>query len=443
LSDTVEPSTQYAKHGDRRIAYQVWGEGPRELVIVPGFVSHLEVAREHRPYERYMQRLASFARVVVFDKAGSGLSDPLVGSETFEQRVDDIGAVMDAAGCERAAVMGMSEGASMTILFSAMHPERVDAAILYGTIVRSKAAEDFPWAVEDEAWQVGFEGIQEAWGEGATLFSQARGMMEDEGFRAWWSRFERMAASPSTALAALRLDAEIDIREFLPSVRVPTLVLHRQDDFWPVDQARYAAERIPDAKLVVLEGDSHWPWIGDTDAVTGEIEEFLTGARHAPEPDRILATVLFTDIVDSTGHAAKLGDRRWRSLLEDHESLVRRQLERFQGREVKTTGDGFLATFDGPARAVRCARAIAEEVRPLGIEVRAGLHAGECELRDSDVGGIAVHIGARVSAAAGAGEVLVSSTVKDLVAGSGIEFEERGECELKGVPGTWRLYAAA
>jgi pimeloyl-ACP methyl ester carboxylesterase len=437
----MTPKTQYARSGDSSVAYQVVGDGPRDLVMVPGFVSHLEVAWEHRPYERFMHRLASFARVIVLDKRGCGLSDPLVGSPTLEQRDDDLRAVMDAAGSERAALFGMSEGAAMAALFAATYPARVDALVLYGMFARGTASDDYPWGLAEEIWADGLDWTAQGWGEGISLVTLAPSKLEDDSFRAWFARFERMSASPRVAIDALRLDMRIDVRDALPVIGAPTLLIHRSGDFWPIDGARYACERIPGARLVELPGENHWPWVDDSEAVADEVEEFLTGARQTPEPDRILATVLFTDIVGSTSMAAELGDRRWRELLERHEVVVRTQLERFRGRALKSLGDGFLASFDGPARAIRCARAIIEAMAPLGIEIRAGLHTGECEVMNGDMGGIAVHTGARVSAKAGAGEVLVSSTVKDLVAGSGIEFADRGSHALKGLPGDWRLFA--
>jgi class 3 adenylate cyclase/alpha-beta hydrolase superfamily lysophospholipase len=442
MADWTPPKTKYAHSGDAGIAYQAFGEGERDLVVVPGFVSHVEVAWEHHAYERFMRRLGSFARVVVFDKRGAGLSDPLEGAETLEQRIDDITTVMDAVESRGATLFGISEGAAMAALFAAMHPDRVESLVLYGMFPRGSASEDWPHGMPDETWEVGLQGMHEAWGEGVSAFLLAPVMaQEDPAFLDWWGHFERMSSSPRNVIRTLELDRRIDIRGALPTVQAPTLVLHREGDAWPIAGAEYVAETIPGAKLVRLSGENHWPWVDDTDAVADEIESFLTGGRTAGEPDRVLATVLFTDIVDSTAKAAELGDKRWRWLLDEHEAVVRRQLDRFGGREVKTTGDGFLATFDGPARAVRCARAIADAVLPLGIDVRAGLHSGECELRNGDIGGIAVHIGARVSARATAGEVLVSGTVRDLVIGSGIEFEDRGEQELKGVPGSWRLFS--
>ena len=441
-SNEMEPETRYALSGDVRVAYQVVGDGPRDLVLVPGFVSHLELAWEHPPYERFMRRLAEIARVIVFDKRGSGLSDPVGAAATIEERIDDIRAVMDAAGSERADVFGWSEGGSMAAVFGASFPERVSALVLYGSFARGVQAEDHPWAVTREAAELFVqEDEEETWGQGLSLLVTAPSRFDDEALVRWWGRFERQSMSPTMARAVIRLDFDLDIREILPSVRVPTLVIHRTGDVIPVEGARWLAEQIPGARYVELPGDDHWPWITDPDEIVEEVEEFLTGERHEREPDRVLATVLFTDIVGSTERAAALGDRRWRDLLEQHDRLVRRELDRHRGREVKMTGDGVLATFDGPARAITCARAICEQVRPLGIEVRGGLHTGECELRDGDVGGLAVHIGARVAGIAGAGEVVVSGTVKDLVVGSDIPFTERGTHTLKGAPGEWRLYA--
>lgn len=438
----MEPETRYARAGDVRVAYQIVGEGRRDLVLVPGFVSHLELVWEYPPYERFMRRLASFARVIVFDKRGSGLSDPVGAAATVEERIDDIRAVMDAAGSESADVFGWSEGALMAAVFAAGFPERVSALVLYGSFARGTPAEGYPWASPPEAWELALqEDEEEFWGQGVSLLMVAPSAFEDEALVRWWARFERQSMSPTMARAALRLCMELDIRDVLPTIRVPTLVVHRTDDVLPVEGARWLAEQIQDARFVELPGDDHWPWISEPDEIVDEVDEFLTGERHESEPDRVLATVLFTDIVGSTERAAALGDRRWRDLLDQHDRLVRRELERHRGRAVKTTGDGVLATFDGPARAINCARAICERVRPLGIEARAGVHTGECELRNGDVGGIAVHIGARVADMAGPGEVVVSGTVKDLVVGSGLAFSERGTHSLKGAPGEWPLYA--
>lgn len=438
-----QPATRYAQGEEGRIAFQVVGEGSRDLVVVPPFVSHVELAWEHPPYERFMKRLASFARVVVFDKRGTGLSDPLDRQATFEQRMDDIRVVMDAAGSEGAALLGISEGSAMAALFAASHPTRAEALVLYGAFARSLPdPPKYPYAVEGDAWRELIDGVGEAWGEGVALAILAPSQLANEPFLRWFGRFERHSSGPGQALAALELDMQIDIRAVLPVIQAPTLVVHRTHDALPIGGAKYLADHVADARFVELPGEDHWPWIGDSDAVVDEVEEFLTGERHVPEPDRMLATVLFTDIVGSTERAAALGDRAWRDLLEGHDRVTRRQIERWRGREVKSVGDGFLAVFDGPARGIQCAQAIADEVRALGIELRAGLHTGECELMGDDVGGIAVHIGARVAAHASAGEVLVSSTVKDLVVGSGIAFDERGAHVLKGAPGEWRLYAA-
>jgi class 3 adenylate cyclase len=349
-------------------------------------------------------------------------------------------AVMDAVGCDDAALFGFSEGGLMSVLFAATYPERTNALVLYGTFAKRIWSPDYPWAPTPEARQREIEELERNWADRMDLDQLAPS--EDDAFKHRLATYFRRSASPGAAVALLRMNTQIDVRDVLPSIQAPTLVLHRTDDRdVKVEEGRWIAARVPGAKYVELPGDGHTLWAGDTDAIIDEIEEFLTGVRRGPEPDRVLATVLFTDIVGSTEHATDLGDRRWLELLERHHALVRRQLERFQGREVDTAGDGFLATFDGPARAIRCAGAIAGAVRELGIEIRAGLHTGECELVGEKVAGVAVHTGARVAAQAGPGEVLVSSTVKDLVAGSGIEFEDRGVHELKGVPGEWRLYA--
>ena len=436
----VEPDTRYALCGDVRVAYQVLGGGPRDLVLAPGLVSNLELAWERPSYERFMRRLAAFARVIVFDKRGSGLSDPVDEAATLEERMDDIRAVMDAAGCVRADVFGTSEGAAMAALFAASHPDRVSALVLFASFARFMQAVGYPWGFSREAWESAMqEGEQEMWGQGLSLLTPSR--LEDEALVRWWGRFERQSMSPRMARSALRLLGEFDIREILPTIHVPTLVIHRSDDVLPVDGARWFAAQIPGARFVELAGDDHWPWISDPDEIVDEVEQFLTGERPVCELDRVLATVLFTDIVSSTERAASLGDRRWRDLLDQHDRLVRREVDRHRGQAVKSTGDGVLATFDGPARGINCARAICDQIRPLGIAVRAGLHTGECELRNGDVGGIAVHIGARVASMAAAGEVLVSSTVKDLVVGSGLSFSDRGLHSLRGAPGEWRIYA--
>ncbi len=442
---TERPETRYARSGDYSIAYQVVGEGDLDLVYVPGLASHVEVFWEEPAYSRFLHRLASFSRLILMDRLGTGLSDRLPPNQaaTFEQRMDDIRAVMDAVGSDRAALLGWSEGAALCATFAATYPQRSTALVMYGGMPRLVRADDYPWGLPPDFIEEWIANVPFAWGQDEELIRLWAPSVADLAEpRRWFARFGRLAASPGAASALFTMVRDLDIREVLPAIRVPTLLVHRTDDtLMRVEHSRYMAERIPDAKLVELPGVDHLWWFGDQDAIVDEVEEFLTGARSAPETDRVLATVMFTDIVASTERAAELGDRRWRELLATHEAVVRRELERHRGREVKMMGDGFLATFDGPARAIGCARAIADGVRPLGIEVRAGLHTGECEVMNGDVGGIAVHTGARVSAEAGPGEVLVSSTVKDLVAGSGIEFEDRGTHELKGVPGEWRLYA--
>jgi pimeloyl-ACP methyl ester carboxylesterase len=439
----VEPQIAYAQSRGLSVAYSVTGDAPLDLVVVPGFVSHIEAAFEQPAIAHVIRRLASFARVITFDKPGTGLSDPVAGAPTLEERMEDLTAVLDAAGSECAALFGVSEGAPMSALFAATHPDRTRALVMYGSYARGLAADDYPWAPAPEQVEAGLELIGSEWGSGALLEIYAPSKLGDQDFVRWWGRYQRLAASPAMAKAVVRLAADVDIRDILEAIAVPTLVLHRTGDpLWPVEGARFMAERIPGAQLVELEGYDHFPFVGDVEALCGETESFLTGTRQAPAPDRQLLTVLFTDIVGSTARASELGDRSWRGLLEAHDELVRDRIARFRGREVKATGDGFLATFDGPARGVECARAIVAGVRALGIEVRAGVHTGEVEIRGDDIGGMAVHIGARIGAAAGAGEVLVSSTVKDLVVGSGIEFEPRGARELRGVPGEWALFAA-
>jgi pimeloyl-ACP methyl ester carboxylesterase/class 3 adenylate cyclase len=437
------PQTRYAKSGDVHLAYQVVGEGPRDLVLVPGWVSHLEYEWEEPYFARFLRRLASFSRLILLDRRGTGLSDRVSALPSLEQRMDDVRAVMDAAGSERAAILGISEGGPMAMVFAATYPDRVSALVLCATFARLTQGPDYPIGVPRQIFEAFIERMRESWGRGATVDGFAPSLAADERFRQTWGRMERFAVSPAGFEALMRIVGETDARDILSVIRVPTLVVHRsRDRIVRVEQARYMAERIAGAKYVELPGDDHFPWAGD-DAVLDEIEEFLTGSRHAVESDRVLATVLFSDIVGSTEHAARIGDRRWRELLEGYLALVRRELVRFRGREIDTAGDGVLASFDGPARAIRCACAIRAGVPPLGIEVRMGLHTGECTVIGYKVGGIAVHIGARIADAAKAGEVLVSATVKDLVAGSGIAFEPRGVRALKGVPGEWALYAVS
>jgi class 3 adenylate cyclase len=438
------PQTRYAKTGDVHVAYQVVGAGGIDLVYVPGWISHLEYAWEEPSYARFLNRLTSFTRLIMFDKRGTGMSDRDAGLPTLEERMDDVRAVMDAVGSERAAIFGTSEGGNMSVLFAATYPERTIALVTFGIFAKRIWSDDYPWAPTPEEREAWYAKLEREWGGPTELETLAPTKVSDQRFAAWWGSYLRMGASPQAALTLARTNTQIDIRDVLPTIRVPTLVLHRTEDRdVSVEEGRYIAGRIPEARLVELPGQDHLMFAGDQDALLDEIEEFLTGVRRGPDPDRVLATVLFTDIVGSTARAAEVGDRGWHDLLERHHAVVRRALGRFRGREVDTAGDGFLATFDGPARAIQCARAIMEGVGELGLEVRAGLHTGECERAGDRVRGIAVHIGARVASLARPGEVLVSSTVKDLVAGSGIRFEERGERELKGVPGRWRLFAAS
>jgi len=441
---STPPPTQYAQSGDLSIAYQEIGEGPIDLVLVLGFATHLELQWEM--VGAFCERLASFARVLVFDKRGTGLSDPVTEVPILEERAEDVRAVMDAAGSERAALFGVSEGGPMSVLFAATHPERISSLVLCGAMARTTEAPDYPWAAPADALrEATAEFIAPVWGrdpEGIMELFAPSTPRTPHALEAL-ARLERYGASPAVSQQIFEMFLDIDVRDVLPTIGVPTLVLHRRGDRvvnWRA--GRDLADRIPGARYVELEGIDHLPWAGDTDELIGEVEEFLTGARSVPEPERVLATVMFTDIVGSTERASGLGDARWRELLAAEGEAVRRELERFRGRDVKSLGDGHLATFDGPARAIRCARSILDAVEPIGLELRIGLHSGEVEVIGDDVGGIAVHIAARVGALAAPSEVLVSSTVKDLVAGSGIQFEDRGAHELKGVESEWRLFAA-
>jgi pimeloyl-ACP methyl ester carboxylesterase len=437
------PETKYARSGDVHIAYQAFGEGELDIVLVPGFVTHVELIWESEPSASFLEALGSFARVINLDRRGSGLSDPVADAPTLEERMDDVRAVMDAARSERAVLMGISEGVPMSLLFAATYPERVEALVCYGGMARSTYADDYPFATPvDALTESGFDLILPYWGQGAVIEVSSPSQADDPEARAFAARMERASASPGMLAALARMFIEIDVRDVVPTVQVPTLVVHRRyDRLVNVRHGRWLAEHLPNAKLVELPGGDHLPWGEGADELIDEVQAFLTGTHYAPEPDRVLATVLFTDIVDSTGSAARLGDQRWREVLEGHRRGVRDALARNGGREVKTLGDGFLVSFDGPARGIRCAREIVDASGELGIQVRAGLHTGECEVMGDDLGGIAVHIAARVSALAEPSEVLVSRTVKDLVAGSGIEFADRGAHELKGIPDAWDLHA--
>jgi pimeloyl-ACP methyl ester carboxylesterase len=435
----VRPQTHYTKTGDINIAYQIVGHGPIDLVLVPGFVSHLDLDWDDPAHARFLERLASFSRLIRFDKRGTGLSDRPGGLPDLETRMGDVRSVMQAAESEGAVLFGYSEGGHMSVLFAATYPELTSALVLYGTYAkRQDPDKEYPWAPTRAVRKSYAKQIEEDWGWEADMRRMCPSA--DEVMARWWATRARAAASPGAARDLILMNSLIDIREILPTIQAPTLVLHRTGDLdSKVDEGRYIAARIPGARFVELSGDDHVPWI-DPDQVVDEIEEFLTGVRPPPEVDRVLATVLFTDIVGSTEQVATLGDRRWRDLLTAHHAAVRRELDRFQGHEVDTAGDGFLATFDGPARAIRCARSVVTGAGQLALEVRAGVHTGECEIVGQKVAGIA-HVGARVAAAAGPGEVLVSGTVKDLVAGSGLEFEDRGEHKLKGIAEPKRLFA--
>lgn len=433
----LTPETRYAQSGDVHIAYQVIGEGPIDLVLANGLSTHVEVMWE------LPERLTSFARVIVFDKRGMGLSDRPSVLSTFEEQLDDIRAVLDAVGSERPALLGFAEGGPMCLLFAATYPERTSALMLWASYAKATRSPDYPFAPPPDIQQKIMDTFAARWGrEGVFGHAMAPSLAGDEIFQRWLARVQRYAMSPGAALAWYRMTTEIDVRHVLPVIGVPTLILHRTGDrVVRIGAGRFMAERIPSARLVEFPGDDNFPFVGDMDAFVDEIEEFLTGVRPAAVHDRVLATVMVTDIVGATETAARLGDRAWRDLLEAHHRAVRAELARFGGREVDTAGDGFLATFDGPARALRCANAITQGVRPLKLDVRVGLHTGECELIAGKVGGIAVHISARVAALARSGEVLVTSTVKDLVVGSGFQFADRGVVTLKGVPGEWHLFA--
>jgi len=440
IPSAMEARTSYARSGDVHIAYRVFGDGPHDIVLVPGTLSHVELYWELPANEYMLKRLTSFARVIVFDKRGQGLSDR-VADQTLEERIGDVRAVLDAAGSKHAAVFGWSEGGPMSLMFAATYPERTSALVLYGTFASMKAE---PWALTQAQFDQFLGLLEEHWGEGILVGPNAPGMRMDKAFVDWFGRLERASASPGAILALFRADYESDVRNVLPSIRVPTLILHRRDDsLVPVAVGQYLAQEIVGAKYVELPGADHmlqslYPDL--LELLLDELEEFITGTRHRADPDRVLATVMFIDIVRSTDHASEMGDLRWSELLTNFFSAVRKELTVFRGREMGNRGDGLLATFDGPNRAIRCAASVREILRPLGLQVRIGLHTGECELNGDDIEGIAVHIAARVAATAGPDELLVSSTVRDLVAGSGLRFADRGMHALKGVPDQWHLF---
>jgi class 3 adenylate cyclase/pimeloyl-ACP methyl ester carboxylesterase len=435
----MQRATKYAKAGDLHIAYQVVGDGPIDLVFVPSWFSHVEMQWQEPAIARVLDRLASFSRLIVFDHRGGGLSDPVPLSDppTLEERMDDVSAVLDAVGSGCAAILGATLGGPLAALFAATYPGRTSAIVLHNTAARYTQTDDYPYGATAEVFEVWSEELGKHWGRPGSV----DWIVGDERLQAWLPTYMRSAMSPGAAAANYRRAAQVDIRDVLPSISVPTLVLHRRDNVLvPTAHGRYLAEHIPGARFVELPGsDSVW-FIDDPVPMLDVVEEFITGMPPtAPPRDRVLATVLFTDIVRSTEIAAEVGDTRWRDTLEAHGTLAARQVERYQGKLIKTTGDGILATFDGPTRAIRCAAAVRDAARSLGLEIRAGLHTGEIELVGSDIAGIGVNIASRVSSLAGAGEVLVSSTVKDLVVGSRIAFEDRGTHTLKGVPGHWRV----
>lgn len=441
----VQLDVQYARSGEVSIAFQVVGEGPFDVVWTPGALSHLELRWEDENVSRFYRALASFCRLIVFDKRGTGLSDRVSGIADLETRMDDIRAVMDAAGSESAVVCGVSEGGPMALLFAATYPERVRALVTYGSLPRFVRGPNFPWREPKHEYLAEYEADAERWGsdELAREFLESQGMeVTPEAIRDR-ARRDRMAISPGALIQLGRMNSEIDVRPVLPTIRVPTLVLHRREDPIEIEGARWMSEQIPGARFLELPGGPHMPYYGDWQGVVDAIREFVEPIclESARPYDSVLATILFTDLVGSTERAVELGDRRWRELLEQHHARTRRQLSRFRGIELDTAGDGFFARFDGPARAIRCACAIRDALSELGLEVRAGLHTGECEVLDGKVAGLAVSIGARVANHAKPGQVLVSQTVRDLVAGSGITFSDTGDAELKGVPGRWRLYS--
>lgn len=438
----TKPATQYARSGNLHIAFQVLGDADLDLVLVRGYATHMDLSWEWPGFRRVMDRLGAFARVILFDKRGTGLSDPVDDVPSLEDRIDDVRAVMDAADSDRAALWGFSEGGAMAMLFAATHPDRTSHLVLYSTIARTTWAPDYPFATPADSLIASMqELIVPEWGRGTNIEVWIPSLADDPQAVERWGKYERQAASPGMFMRLNRMFLDVDVRHVLPAIRVPTLVLHRRGDrVVNIAHGRYVADRIPHARFVELPGIDHALEAGDTDIVVDHVEQFLTGRHGIAEHNRVLATVMFTDLVGSTQRAASVGDKQWLDLLGAHQLAVRNELDRFRGREVKTTGDGFLATFDGPARAIRCGQAIVEALRPFGLEVRVGLHTGELELMGEDIGGIAVHIASRIGGLAGSGQVLVSDTVKGIVAGSGIAFRDRGQYELKGIPESWHLY---
>jgi class 3 adenylate cyclase/pimeloyl-ACP methyl ester carboxylesterase len=440
----VIPETRYSRSADGvHIAYQVLGDSDVDLIVSPGFVSHLEHSWEEPNLARFLRRLASFSRLIVFDKRGTGMSDrpPNEQAPLLEDRVNDIATLMDTVASQRAAIMGLSETGAVALLFAATFPEKTRAVIAYGSFAgEGGAGPIYPWVPDPETAEW-LEDLEQNWGRGALYLEDfAPSLVGDRRYEEWYAKLERLSVSPAAAVSLVRMMLQMDVRDVLPTIRVPTLVLHKRDDkCTPVAEGRYIADHVPGAKFVELSGADHWPWIGHDQAID-EIQEFLTGMREIAHTDRAVATVMFIDIVDSTELVARLGDRRWTDLLEAFYAVVRRDLNLFRGHEIDTAGDGFFVTFEGPARAVGCAASVVDAVEELGLRVRIGIHTGECERMGEKVGGMGVVIGARVGAAAGPGEILVSRTVQDLVVGSDLRFRPRGAHQLKGVPGDWELY---
>lgn len=437
----MTPETHYTLSDGVNIAYQVVGDGPIDLVLVPGWVSNIEIFWEEPRMNRFLRGLAGFARLILFDKRGTGLSDRVTETPMLEERMADVRAVMDAVGSERAALVGYSEGGPMSALFAATYPERTIGLVMIGSYARRSRASDYPFGPEPSAHEKFIESLATTWPSDALLELRAPSVVGDERFMQWWTRYLRMSASPGAAVAMTRANNEIDIRHVLPTIQVPTLVVHaRGDRTVEIGAGRYIAENIPGAKFVEIDSDDHLPWLVGAEDILQSVQEFLTGSRPKTVSDRVLSTIMFTDIVGSTQIAAKRGDRDWGDLREAHNSLVRQELAAYSGKEINTTGDGFVMAFDGPARAVRCAEALGEAVSGIGIDIRAGIHTGECEVTNGEFSGLALHIAARIAGIAPAREIIVSRTVKDLVAGSGLAFEDFGVHALKGVPDDWQLY---
>lgn len=443
MLDIDRIDTRYARSGTLSIAYQEFGDGEVKLVLIPGWASHVENVWTIPDFAAFGRKLARFARVVMLDRRGTGLSDPVADPPTLEERMDDVRAVLDAVGWPRAAIWGISEGGPMAMMFAAACPDRTQALLLYGTYARFSRGDGYPHGYPPEVNATWLPALDKTWGTGELSRSFAPSITGDAAAMRLLARLERMAMSPGTARKLFTMMTQIDVRHVLPAIRVPTLVLHRRDD-QPVrvGNARYLAEHIAEARYVELDGADHLPWLGDVDALLGAVREFLTGEHSEAEPDRVLTTILFCDIVDSTQRLAELGDQRWKQLLAAFYALADDKLRHFRGRLIDRAGDGLFASFDGPARAVRCGAALAEAVHGLGVRLRVGVHTGECELLDDKLSGIAVHVGARIAALAEPGQVLVSSTVNKLVVGSGLRFDDRGRHALKGVPGDWHLFAA-